>query len=375
MADIATLAPSMPESAHDFVGDALHHWLNEHADSLHQHATDSDSLIPQLAQAGLFAQGVPVQAGGLGGDARHATMAIAAVAEQSLTAAFVFWGQRTFIEYLLQSPNQGLAERWLPSLLSGEHAGATGLSNAIKFLGGIESLQIQSRPEADGWRLQGTLAWVTNLRKSGFIAAAAVANRADQPPLIVALRSDMPGLTRSPDLDLIGMRGSNTATLTLQDVPVNRDDLLHDDARVYLPLVRPALLAMQCGMSIGLARASLRQAQQLSAGRRCTLAARVAALQQALASNVTQLLEGMQQRRFHEQAPALFRLRISLAERAQEAVSLELQAKGGSAYTGGPVAQQDGFFRRWTEVAFVPIITPSLIQLQTELQRHAQANV
>ena len=352
-----------------YVDDTLSNWLATHADDLNQHATDSESLVPRLAQAGLFGVGVPVEADGNGGDVRHAALAIAEVAEHSLTAAFAFWGQRSFIEYLLQSPNHGLAERWLPKLLKGEHAGATGLSNAMKFLGGIESLQIDAHPnvDADGWRLRGKLAWVTNLRKAGFVAAAAVAAGADKPPMIVAFNSDQHGVQRTPDLDLIALRGSNTAAVDLHDVQLSRDDVLHEDARRYLPAVRPAFLAMQCGMSIGLARAALREAHALSATRRSVLTDNIGALQLELEQTVADLLDGVLDERFKAQAAPLFRLRIRLAGIAQQAVGLELQAKGGSAYLS---TQQNGFSRRWTEAAFVPIITPSLTQLQTELQRH-----
>lgn len=354
---------------HRYVDSDLSQWLTAHADSLNQHTDDSELLVPRLAHAGLFAVGVPVEAGGSGGDVRDAALAIAEVAEHSLTAAFAFWGQRSFIAYLLHSPNQSLTERWLPQLLDGAHAGATGLSNAMKFLGGIESLQIDAQPHDDGWRLRGKLAWVTNLRKAGFVAAAAVA-RPDQSPMIVAFSSDQDGVARSPDLDLIALRGSNTAAVDLHDVELRRQDILHEDARRYLPAVRPAFLAMQCGMSIGLARASLRQAQALSTLRRSVLGSAVSGLQQELETLVAELLGGVFDERFTTQAASLFRLRIRLAGVVQQAVGLELQAKGGSAYL---TAQQNGFTRRWSEAAFVPIITPSLTQLQTELQRHEQA--
>jgi len=357
-----------------YVDDSLSGWLATHADDLNQQATASESLVPRLAQAGLFGVGVPVEADGNGGDVRHAALAIAEVAEHSLTAAFAFWGQRSFIEYLLKSPNHGLAERWLPKLLKGEHAGATGLSNAMKFLGGIESLQIDAHLDAEGWRLRGKLAWVTNLRKAGFVAAAAVAVDAgtgtDKPPMIVAFSSDQNGVQRTADLDLIALRGSNTAAVDLHDVHLSRDDVLHEDARRYLPAVRPAFLAMQCGMSIGLARASLREAQALSATRRSVLTGSIGALQLELEKTVAELLDGVLDERFKTQAAPLFRLRIRLAGIAQQAVGLELQTKGGSAYLS---TQQNGFARRWTEAAFVPIITPSLTQLQTELQRHEQS--
>jgi alkylation response protein AidB-like acyl-CoA dehydrogenase len=139
------------------------------------------------------------------------------VAERSLTAAFVFWGQRTFIEYLLHSPNAALRERHLPALLAGELAGATGLSNAMKFLSGIESLSIGATPVGDGWRLAGDLPWVTNLRRAGLRGGggSAVDGQAAGDR---GLFHDTPGLTRTDDLELLGLRGSNTAAIRIHDV-------------------------------------------------------------------------------------------------------------------------------------------------------------
>ena len=52
------------------------------------------------------------------GDVAGAVEAIANVASHSLAAAFVCWGQRSVIEYLLQSPNARLREQLLPMLLA-----------------------------------------------------------------------------------------------------------------------------------------------------------------------------------------------------------------------------------------------------------------
>lgn len=343
-------------------------WLHEHADRLDVGQDLAEDVMPHLAQAGLFAIGVPHSYGGSGGDVRDAIEAIAGVAEHSLTAAFVFWGHRTFIEYLLHSPNHALAERWIGRLIGGERSGATGLSNAMKFLSGIESLQITATPQDSGWRLDGSLAWITNLRKDGFIAAAAVASSADAPPAIVSFCSEYDGVQRSPDLELMALRGSNTAAVKLQNVRIDPVDVIHADARQYLPGVRPCFLGLQCGMSIGLARAALRAAHALSLSTRNQLQGRIEELQQMLEGVVAQLMEGVHDGRFKTAAAPLFRIRIQLAGIVQQAVMLELQASGGRAYL------QDGdrsFARRWRESAFVPIVTPSLTQLQIELQKQA----
>jgi alkylation response protein AidB-like acyl-CoA dehydrogenase len=100
-----------------------------------------------LARAGVLRIGVPASLGWAGGDTSDAIAALAAVAERSITAAFVFLGQRTFIEFLLQTQNAALQEQLLAPLLNGTIAGATGLSNAMKYLSGIEALQVEVSPD------------------------------------------------------------------------------------------------------------------------------------------------------------------------------------------------------------------------------------
>jgi alkylation response protein AidB-like acyl-CoA dehydrogenase len=361
--------PALPE-VHTRVPAILQTWLRDNADRLDTTQELAEQVVPQLAAANLFGVGVPAAFGGSGGDVRDAIEAIADVAQYSLTAAFVFWGHRAFIEFLVNSPNLALQRRWLDPLLKGERGGATGLSNAMKFLSGIESLQITATPQDKGWQLAGALAWITNLRKEGFIAAAGVAPAAGGPPMVVALSSDAAGVVRSPDLDLIALRSSNTAEVRLAAVQIGEADLIHADATQFLPAVRPAFLGMQCGMSIGLARASLQAAHALCTVSNSPLLSRVQAMQADLVDKVAQLHEGVHDGRFKATAAPLFRLRIALAEIVQQAVLLELQASGGAAYLQG---QDKHFARRWRESAFIPIITPSLAQLQIALQKQAAA--
>jgi hypothetical protein len=54
---------------------------------------------------------------------------------------------------------------------------------------------------------------------------------------------------------------------------------------------------------------------------------------------------------------------------AAKAVQIELSATGGRAYLTQP---GEGFQRRLREVAFIPIITPSLVQLKSALDARQQ---
>ena len=349
----------------------LSHWLDAEAEALDLGHSDPQHVLSQLASANVLRVGINTQLGGTGGNLADALEVMANVASHSLASAFVFWGQRAFIEYLLHSPNSGLRERLLPPLLSGQLAGATGLSNAMKFLSGIESLQVRSRAEANGWALNGRLHWVTNLRKSGFVIAAAIEREEGGAPFVLAIADALPGLQRSDDLELMGLQSSNTAALDFKDVQVNEQWLLHDNAKQFLPAVRPAFLGLQCGLSIGLARRSLQEAESHLQGPRSALLGLLHEQQAQLEAQVQALKAGLLDGRFLADPAALFNIRIALAEATASAVQLELQASGGKAYL---CAHGSAFARRWRESAFVPIVTPSLVQLRAELLRQAQVS-
>jgi alkylation response protein AidB-like acyl-CoA dehydrogenase len=355
---------SHPTPLPDSILDAtLAHWLDTHAGALDEgHAPPAD-LLPRLGDAGLFRVGVETRRGGNGGTTADAIEAVASVAESSLTAAFVFWGQRTFIEYLLHSPNHGLSERCLPSLLAGTFAGATGLSNAMKYLGGIEALQVQATVAPHGWTLNGKLPWVTNLRKEGFVVAAAVDHPDAAGPSIFAIPHEAEGVTRSADLDLVALRSSNTAAIRLDGIELSAAWQIHPDALHFLPSVRPAFLGLQCGLSIGLARRSLREARSAAD----SLGDEIDELERGLRSATQRLIDGVSSGTFQARPAPLFETRIALASIASAAVGLEVQASGGRGYL-----HPCDVARRWREAAFIPIVTPSLTQLKSQLAQRAR---
>ena len=246
-------------------------WLADAADGLDTGAESATSVLPHLAGAGFTAAGVPASCGGAGGDILDGVAAVSAVAQESLAAALVLWGHRTYIEYLLQSPNKALGDELLPALLSGRLAGATGLSNAMKFLAGLEPLQVTAEQDGETLTLNGKMPWVTNLRPQGFHVAAVV-DHSDGGVRVVSLAHDDAGLMRSRDLSLLALRSSNTAAIALADVQIKAERILHSNAQEWLPRVRPAFTGLQCGMSIGLARRALGEARNASVTGRAVLA-------------------------------------------------------------------------------------------------------
>jgi alkylation response protein AidB-like acyl-CoA dehydrogenase len=350
---------------------AFGQWLDGNAQELDLGSELAPALLPRIAEVGLFKIGVAARFGGSDGDVADATRAIAAVSARSLAAGFVFWGHRAFIECLMQSPNDALRERLLPGLLAGRRAGATGLSNAMKFLCGLGELQIKATRRDQAIEIDGKLPWVTNLRPDGFDVAAAVQGQGC-PAFVASLSSDQEGLNRSDDLDLMAMRATHTAAVKLERVRVDEDRIIHPNAAEWLPRVRPAFLGLQCGMSIGLARRSLAEAQGSLGGDRDVLASPIERLIAELTDIETRLLSQIAGSLFVEQPVLLFRLRIRLAEIVDQAVQLELSTTGGKAYLSGP---GEGFQRRLRESAFIPVVTPSLALLKTVIDANERQSI
>ncbi len=342
----------------------LQDWLNQHAEGLNDHAAYADQLLAQLAAGQAFRHGVPQHHGGLGNPVTDAVSNVALLAQHSLTAAFVTWSQRTFIEYLLESQNTYLIDRYLADLLDGTLAGATGLSNAMKFLSGIEQLQIDAQHTDQGWVLNGYLPWVTNLHPDGFLVA--VAAKTEHGAALFVVPSNSPGFTRNPDLDLISMRGSYTASASLSNVLLSDDYLLDRDATRYLPKVRPVFLGLQCALAIGLIQKSLHVVTTNHRASDLETAALIDTTQNQLDQLQHQLKAGLHSQDFRLQAQPLFRIKIELATLVQTAINAELQTLGGKAYL---TQHEQGFVRRLKESAFIPVVTPSIVQLKAELQK------
>ena len=345
-------------------------WLAASAESIDLGEVPAGAILPRLAEAGLPRLGVPRDFGGTGGDAIYAVDAVAAVARESLAAAFMLWGHRCYVEFLVQTPNEALRERQLPDILSGKVAGAAGLSNAMKFLAGLEPLQVTARGEGEGLRIDGKLPWVTNLRPNGFHVATAADRAEGGPTIIVALSHDDPGLTRSEDLALMGMRSSDTAAIRLEGVRIPCDRILSENAQAWLPGVRPLFIALQCGMAIGLAARALDEADACTGPGRAILSGDLSDLRARLGDIHAEIAAGLRSTVFVARPERLFELRIALADIVTKAVMLELQAGGGRSYLREPGRD---FARRLREAAFVPIITPSVVQLRSVLTTAKQA--
>lgn len=353
--------------------DRLTAWVQAHADALDTDADAGGTLLARLAAAGLFGAGLPRASGGDGSAPGAALAIVTRLAEHSLAAAFVFWAQRACIECIRHGADAALSARLLPALLEGALAGAPGLSNAMKFLGGVDRLRVTAASAAQGARLSGDVPWATNLHPHGFVALLAAGDAAGAGAAVYAVAHDAPGLARASDIDLHALRGTHTGALRLDGVRVQPVDgavpgawCVHPDAKTFLPAVRPLFVGLQCGLGHGLARAALRAAHAASDRLPAVLADEAAALEAQLDADRRLLTAGIDHGSLRARPRDLLALRLRMVELADAAVRLELQALGGRALLRG---RDGGFQRRLREAAFLAVVTPTQVQLKTDLAR------
>lgn len=113
--------------------------------------------------------------------------------------------------------------RYLPKLISGEHVGALAMSEHTAG-SDVVSLQLRAVRAGDDYLLNGSKMWITNGPDADtyIIYAKTDADRGARGITAFIVERDTAGFSRSPKLDKLGMRGSNTCELVLEDcrVPV-----------------------------------------------------------------------------------------------------------------------------------------------------------
>jgi isovaleryl-CoA dehydrogenase len=117
--------------------------------------------------------------------------------------------------------------RYLPRLIAGEHVGALAMSepNAGSDVG---AMRTRAEKKGDCYILNGTKMWITNGPHADVLVVYARTNSDPDARGITAfiVESAFKGFSRGQKLDKLGMRGSDTCELVLQDCEVPAENVL-----------------------------------------------------------------------------------------------------------------------------------------------------
>ncbi len=115
--------------------------------------------------------------------------------------------------------------RYLPKLVSGQHLGALAMSEtgAGSDVMGMKTVAL---PDGDDYVLNGSKMWITNAPQADVLVVYAVTDVEERRLSAFIVERNTPGLSTPQKLDKLGMRGSDTSELLLEDCRVPGSNLL-----------------------------------------------------------------------------------------------------------------------------------------------------
>lgn len=158
-------------------------------------------------------------------------------------------------------------EKYLPRVLSGEWLSAYCLSEPNS---GTDALAAQARAErrGDKWILNGTKMWISNAKWANLFIVFAKVDGEHFSAFLV--ERDFPGVSISREEHKLGLKGSSTARVLLENAEVPIENLLHEEGKGH----QVAFNSLNMGryklssMSIGPARHAMGEAAQYALDRR-----------------------------------------------------------------------------------------------------------
>ena len=134
------------------------------------------------------------------------------------------------LNQLQKNGNDEQKARYLPGLCSGEQIGALAMSEANAG-SDVVSMQLSARKKGNVYVLNGTKMWITNGPDAHVYIVYAKTNPEAGSRGITAfiIERDFPGFSRSPKLDKLGMRGSNTCELVFDNCEIPASNVMRNE--------------------------------------------------------------------------------------------------------------------------------------------------
>ena len=233
-------------------------WVVPAAAGIDQADRIPDALIAELRDARFLGLGLPREWDGVGGDARSISAVLEELSRGSAAVGVLVAVHLSVCAApILDWGTSAQREKYLRPLARGEGIGAFGLTEPGA---GSDTASLATRygRAGDGFRLRGTKMFTSNGASAGAILVFATRDPALGHAGISAfiVPTGTPGFSVAQRLDKLGLRGSETTELVLEDVHVPSDALLGPEGAG----LKVALSAL-AGGRIGIASCALGVAQ------------------------------------------------------------------------------------------------------------------
>jgi alkylation response protein AidB-like acyl-CoA dehydrogenase len=232
---------------------------------------DRDHRFPEeavraAAEAGLMGVLIPSEYGGAGLDALAFAICIEELAQAcASTAVIVDVHTSVGSEPILLFGTEDQKRNWLPRLASGELLGAFALTEPASG-SDAASLKTSARSNGNGYVLNGTKIFITNVGRAGlYVVFARTGEEKAAGVSAFVVPSDASGLRVGQVFKKMGLHGSPTGELVLEDVEVPAGNRLGAEGEGFSIAMR-ALDSGRIGISgqaLGIAQAAVDESRAL----------------------------------------------------------------------------------------------------------------
>jgi isovaleryl-CoA dehydrogenase len=190
-------------------------------------------LWPQLGELGLLGVTVEEDFGGSGLGYLAHVVAMEEISRASASVGLSYGAHSNLCVNQLRrwgTPQQ--KSKYLPKLVSGEHVGALAMSEAGAG-SDVMAMRTTATKKGEHYVLSGTKMWITNAPEADVVIVYANTESGSEGPRLSAfiVEKHMQGYSTAQKLDKLGMRGSDTGEIVLDDCIVPEENLLGNEGQ------------------------------------------------------------------------------------------------------------------------------------------------
>ena len=226
-----------------------------------------EEAVTAAIDGGLMGVLIPREYGGAGMDALAFAICIEELAKAcASTAVIVDVHTSVGTEPILLFGTDEQKRRWLPRLAKGELLGAFALTEPSAG-SDAASLKTTARRSGSGYVLNGTKVFITNVGRAGLYVVFARTGADERAAGVSAflVPAETPGVKMGQVFDKMGLHGSPTGELVLEDVTVPEENRLAPEGQGFRVAMR-ALDSGRIGISgqaLGIAQAAVEEAGEV----------------------------------------------------------------------------------------------------------------